>query len=64
MQNRVTDVINKLMVSRGGHGGRINWEIRIDIYILLYVKYITNKDIVLHRELYSVFCMTYMGKES
>ena len=52
------------MVSRGGHGGRINWEIRIDIYILLYVKYITNKDIVLHRELYSVFCMTYMGKES
>ena len=38
-RNRVTDVENKLMVTKGGKvGGRINWEIGIDIYTLLYIK--------------------------
>ena len=36
-RNRVADVENKLMVTRGSGGG-INWEIGIDIYTLLYIK--------------------------
>ena len=27
-------------------GGGINWEFGIDIYILLYINYITNKDLL------------------
>ena len=46
-------------------GGEINWEIGIDIYTLLYVKSITNKNL-LHSTgnsiQYSV--MVYMGRES
>ena len=48
---------------RGGGGGGMNWEIVIDIYTLLYIKQITNKDL-----LYSTgnstqyFVMTYIGK--
>ena len=38
-QNGVTDVENKLTVTRGGAGGGgINWELGIDIYTLLYMK--------------------------
>ena len=37
-RNRVTDVKNKLMVTKGERGGRINWEIGIDVYTLLYIK--------------------------
>ena len=29
-----------------GGGGGINWEIEIDIYILICVKYITNKNLL------------------
>ena len=49
----------------GKSGGRLNWEIVIDIYTLLYIKKITNKDL-----LYSVgnasqcSITAYMGKES
>ena len=59
-----TDVENKLMVTRGERGG-INWEIGIDTYTLLYIKQITNKDLLYstgNSTQYSV--MTYMGKES
>ena len=35
---------NKFMVTRGWGG--INWEIGIDIYTLLYIKYITNKNLL------------------
>ena len=35
------DVENKLMIPEGEMGG-INWDIGIDIYIILYVKEITN----------------------
>ena len=39
-RSRVTDVENKLMVTRGygGVGGRINWKTGMDIYTLLYIK--------------------------
>ena len=32
------------MVIRGKWRGGMNWEIRIDIYTLLFIKEITNKD--------------------
>ena len=32
-RNRVTDVENKFMVTRGKVGGGANWEVRTDIYI-------------------------------
>ena len=39
LRNRVTDVDNKVMVTRGEKvGGGINWEIGTDIYRLLYIK--------------------------
>ena len=50
---------------QGVRGGGINWEIGIDIYTLLYIKQITNKDLLYstrNSTLYSV--MAYMGKES
>ena len=49
----------------GEVGGGINWETGIDIYTLLYIKQITNKDLLQstgNSTQYSV--MTYMGKES
>jgi len=37
-RNRVTDVENKLMVTRRGkEGGGINWGIGIDIYTILFI---------------------------
>ena len=54
-----------LWLPGGKHGGGINWEIGIDIYTLLYIKQITNKDLLYstgNSTQYSV--MTYMGKES
>ena len=50
---------------QGGKGGGISWEIGIDIYTLLYIKQITNKNLLYstgNSTQYSV--MTYMGKES
>ena len=45
LQNKksVTNVENKLMVSKGE---RINWEIGIDLYIILYIRKITNKNLL------------------
>ena len=37
-RNRVTDVENKLIVTKGEGGGGIHWETGIDIYTLLYIK--------------------------
>ena len=51
------------MVTGGKRG--INWETGIDIYTLLYIKQIINKDVLYstgNSTRYSV--MTYMGKES
>ena len=54
------------MVTKGETlGGRINQEFGINIYTLLYIKYVTNKD-----QLYSTgkstqySVITYIGKES
>ena len=53
------------MVTKGEDGGGIIWEIGIDIYTLLYIKQIINKDLpysLRNSAQYSV--MTYMGKDS
>ena len=42
-KHRVTDVENKLFVTKGERGGGINSETGIDIYTLLSIKQITNK---------------------
>ena len=39
------------MVTRGkGSGGGIDWEFGIDMYTLLYLKWITNKDLLYSTE--------------
>ena len=46
-------------------GGGINYKLGINIHTLLYIKYITNKDLLYipgNSTQYSV--ITYMGKES
>ena len=47
-RNRDTDVENKLMDTKGGKwwglGGVMNWEIGIDMYTLICIKWITNKN--------------------
>ena len=50
-RNRDTDVENKRMDTKGrewrvGGGGVMNWEIRIDIYTLICVKWLTNKNLL------------------
>ena len=53
------------MVTKGEMGGGINWEIGIDIYTLLYIEQIPNKNLPYstgNPTQYSV--MTYMGIES
>ena len=50
---------------QGVRWGGINWKIGIDIHTLLYIKQITNKDLLYHKgksTQYSV--MAYTGKES
>ena len=49
----------------GGRRGGLNWEAGTDIYTLLYIKQITNKDVLYstgYSTQYSI--MAYMGKES
>ena len=48
-RNRDTDVENKRMDTKGGTwrgGGLMNWEIGIDIYTLICIKWITNKNLL------------------
>ena len=50
-RNIDTDVENKRMDTkggkwRGGGGGGMNWEIRIDMYTLICIKRITNKNLL------------------
>ena len=43
-RNRLTDTENKLTVTKGKTWGEgMNWELRINIYTLLYIKYMTRK---------------------
>ena len=47
VQDRFTDFENKLMVARGkGSGEEIVWQFQIEMYLLLYLKCITNKDLL------------------
>ena len=43
-RNRDTDAENKCMDTKGGWGGGMNWEIGIDTYTLICIKWITNKN--------------------
>ena len=49
-RNRDTDVENKHMDTKGGKrsggGGGMNWEAGIDIYTLIGIKQITNKNLL------------------
>ena len=46
-RNRLTDLENELMVTRGEGGGKqIVREFGIHMYTLLYLKWITNKDLL------------------
>ena len=47
-RNRVTDGEKKFMVTKGGRGCGMNWEIGIDIYTLLIlcIKWITNENLL------------------
>ena len=44
--NRVTDVKNKLKVTSGRGRSGIEWEIRTDIHTALYIKWITDKNLL------------------
>ena len=50
-RNRETDIENKRMDSKGGKwwgvvgGGVMNWEIGIDMYTLMCIKWLTNKNL-------------------
>ena len=48
--------LNKLMVTEGTGVGGVVWEVGIDIYKLLYLKQISNNDLLYRRNsvLYSV----------
>ena len=45
-RTRITDVENNLMITKGERGKGINWEVGIDIYILLYIKQVAKKDLL------------------
>ena len=48
-RNGDTDVENKRMDTKGGKwegGGGMNWEIGIDIYTLICIKWITNRNLL------------------
>ena len=42
--------------------GGIDWEFEIDIYILLYLKYINDQDLFIQREFCSRLCNNLIGK--
>ena len=57
-RNRDTDVENKHMDTKGGKwgcggGGGMNWEIGIDIYTPICIKWITNKNL-LYKKIYKI----------
>ena len=55
-RNRDTDVKNKCIDIRGesegwGGSGGMNWEIGIDMYTLMYIKLMTNKNLLYKKKL-------------
>ena len=59
----VTNVENKLMVTKPGSGSGMNSEVGIDIHTLLYIKRVTNENLW-HRELCSILCGDPKGKQT
>ena len=54
-------MVTKGEMLRGG----INWEVAIGIYILLYIKWMSNKDLLNSTgKSTQYYVVTYMGKES
>ena len=53
------------MDAMGDGRGGLNWEIGIDIYTLLIlcIKHVTNENLRMARELYSMLCSDLNGKE-
>ena len=45
-RNRLTDLENEFMVARGEVGGEIVWEFVMDMYTLLHLEWIINKDLL------------------
>ena len=63
-RHRLTNIENKLTVTKGYRGGGINWEIGMDIYTLLYIKEVNNKDLLYSTGNYTQYLVvTYNGKE-
>ena len=62
---RLTDLENELMVvNREGRGEGIARKFGMDLYTLLYLKWITNKDLLYNTgNLAQYYVTTYMGKE-
>ena len=57
--------ITNLWLPKGEGGGGINWEVGINIYTPLYIKYITNKKLLYSTGNYAqYFVITYEGKET
>ena len=52
-KRRLTDTENKLTVKEGERWGGIDEEVGINIYILLYIKEITNKNLPYSTENYT-----------
>ena len=61
-QNRFTDLENEVMVNRREGKGGIDWEFEINIYTLLCLKQITNKDYPITQEHCSIFFNNLNGK--
>ena len=61
--NRLKDLENQLMVTRReGWGEGIVREFGINTYTLLYLEWITNKDLLQHRKLCSMLCGSLYGR--
>ena len=52
------------MFTKGERRGETNWEFRVNIHILIYIKYVTNKDLLYSTGNYTqYFVTTYNRKE-
>ena len=60
--NRLKDLEKLMVTRREGWGEGIVREFGINTYTLLYLKWITNKDLPQHRELCSMLCGSLGGK--
>ena len=60
--NRLKDLEKLMVTRREGWGEGIVREFGINTHTLLYLKWITNKDLLQHRELCSMLCGSLGGK--